>query len=139
MDYDMLNRQEGCHLLLHTTFWSFPNFNQLSPSMFDALNFEALQSDLVTLYQRVESRLLHHNVFNFLGYADHCTLTDFVDSHDAKIVTVQFGCRYQSPDIDQFPHVINVDIFLCEKGLDFATMCQSGVSHEGASNTIHLL
>ena len=135
----MLSNREGCHLLLHTTFWTFPNFSQLSPSMFDTLNHEALQDDLVNLFQSVEARLFQHNVFNFLGYADHCALTAFVDSLDAKIATVQFGCRYRSPDISQFPHVISVDIFLCDRNLDFAAMYHSGASHDGSSKTIHLL
>ena len=139
MDYVTPFQTENKNYLLHVTFWSFSDFNRLPSIRFRGIDSNHLAAALVSMLSNMEEILFEHNFIHFLGYSNPNILTEFLDLNNSKIVTVQFNVLFRSPDIGIAPHVINVDIFVCNKELDFMTVYQNSSSHNGSSKTFHLL
>ena len=139
MDYVLSYQIPNRNYLLHVTFWSYSDFNRLSSAQFEALDNELLLSDLIAMLISVEDTILTCGTANFLGYSNQCTLTGFLDFNNSKIVTIQFNQLYPSPDTARFPHILNVEIFVCNKETDFMSIHQNTSFHNGSSTTFHLL
>ena len=138
-DYVLPYQISGRNYLLHVSFWSFSDFNRLSSAQFESLDTGLLLNDLIAMLVSVEDTILTCGTANFLGYSNQCTLTGFLDFNNSKIVTVQFNQLYPSPDISKFPHILNVEIFVCNKEIDFMSIHQNTSFHNGSSKTFHLL
>ena len=126
-------RQDGQHFLFHTTFWSFSNFNRLSASTLSSLNEDVLLSDLVKMFLEVEEAFYALGSFHFVDYSEPCLLTDFIHENDAKIVTVHFSQIYRSPDLEKFPHVMSVDIYVCDREFEYMAVYRNTAAHDDSS------
>ena len=139
MSYNLKHKDSSGNYVLQTSFWSFSNFERMPVTSFKAIDTKALTNNLMALIPAIEEPLSVYGVFNYLGYTESCTLTDFVDGQNAQIVSIQFQQLYPSPDSSRFPHLLGVDVFVCDKEIDFASLCTNSAAHSGSATTFHLL
>ena len=139
MNLHLTYQQPDDFIIFHTTFWTHANFNNILSDDFESVDVEAITSHLGRVFQSIKEIFFNLNVFNFLGYSDQCVLTNFVESHQARIVTMQFSKLYQSTNIPEVPHIVIVDIFICERDLDFTSPLQNELAHGGTATTFNLL
>ena len=120
------NEEES--FVFNITFWSYPEFQRISPEDFMELNDEDMKMNLLNLYARVEHKFIDYRCFHYLGYRDPCTLVNFIDSHRAQIINLSLGMLHRSTDPAQHPHFMSVDIYLLEREIDFLSYNRQGQS-----------
>ena len=125
--------------MFHTTLWSFPDFTRIPSDALRSLDVNLLTAQVSELFISIERTFFDQGVFSFLGYSEPGFLTEFIDHHEAKIVSIQFSKFFESPNTTEYPHILIVDIFLCDKETDFATLHRNTACHDGASTTFELL
>ena len=139
MNYRLSHQNQEKFYLFHTTLWSFPEFTRIPSDTLLNLDTTDMTRQIMGIFSTIEENFFEQEVFNFLGYSESGFLTDLIDQFEAKIVTVQFSKLYESPNLTEFPHVLIVDIFLCDKEVDFASLHRNTTHHDGSSTTFELL
>ena len=113
--------------IFKVTFVSFPDFERIPTRILFEPNKEDMKNDFMNMLgesvgesaDRASERLMEYGSFCFLACETPCVLTNFIDSHQAKIVGVNFDLLYKSKDPEQHPHFLSVAVYLIEKEIDF--------------------
>ena len=139
MNFHLRYQQPDETIIFHTTFWTHSEFANILSSDFESIDVAAMTDHLGRVFQSIKEIFFNLNVFNFLGYSDQCVLTEFVASHHSQIVTIQFSKLYRSEDPSNVPHIVIVDIFVCDQDIDFTSPLQNELAHNGTAKTFNLL
>ena len=139
MSYLFTHKSQEQFYIFQTTLWSAQGFNQLPRAALLNVDTEAWTALLSRLIAKVEKPFFDAGLFNYLGFTESCVLTEFLSSFNTRVVTIQFHCIYQSPDVNLFPHVIGVDICVCEEGAGFIASPGQFITQDSSSTTFKLL
>lgn len=139
MSYLLEQRQSDEFYIFQTNIWSAPDFNRLPRGSLISIDIEAWTAILSSLFSAIEPTFFEAGVFNYLGYSDSCVMTDFFTAFDTKIVSLQFHSIYQSPNLSQYPHVLGVDIFVCEEENDPSALARQIMLQDTDSTAFKVL
>ena len=112
MNYNLSFNSQDQYVIFYTNFWSHPSYSQITAEELISLDTEAMTSHLLKLFIEIKDLVFTNGVFNFIGYADPCDLTQLISARDSEIVTLQFAKLFESPNIQQYPHMLSVDIYI---------------------------
>ena len=115
MSYLIEQRESEEFYIFQTHIWSAPSFNRLPRSSLLSIDTNSWTSILSSLFTAIGPSFFEAGVFNYFGYSGPCVITDLFNVFNTKIMSLQFHSIYQSPNLSQYPHVIGVDIFVCEE------------------------
>ena len=120
MSYVLPCKRENKSYIFYVTFWSFHDFQRIPTNTLREVNIDSMQNDFLDMLTGIEDTFFSRRFTSLPEYNEPCALTNFIDSHEAKIVKIDFSLLYQSNDTTQFPHFLSIDVYLLEKEIDIA-------------------